>query len=393
MIIENKKVFLPYVKSKEDVSMAITRVNNIRPEMLRWAIRRAGSHEEEASKAIPALAGWLSGEKKPTIIQLQQFANKFHVPFGYLFLQEAPMENIPFPMFRGDTVKSDHFNLNVYDTIMHVRSRQDWLEEYLEENDIDTCQLVGTAQLKMPIGETVFMLRKALKLEPRWAFSLLNADAAVSMLTKQMEEAGIFLAYNGVVGNNTHRPLQVSECRGFALASKTAPYIFVNSTDSKSAQLFTLIHEAAHLMLGVSAGHAGEETTSQDVIETYCDRVAAEFLVPATVLHEIWNGDIKYISRRFKVSEIVIARRAHDLGMLSDNAYRTFWLEYRKRPVPIQKKSGRGDFYQTSVKRVGRLFAIHIRNAVNNRQLSYTEAYRLTGLHGNTYQHFMTNNI
>ena len=372
--------------------MAITRVNNIRPEMLRWAIQRAGSDEEKAVKAVPALAGWLSGEKKPTVIQLQQFADRFHVPFGYLFLREMPKEKIPIPMFRGEAAQSEHFDLNVYDTIMSVRSRQNWLEEYLEENDIDTCRLVDTVNLKTPVAETVSLLRDVLRLEPRWAFSLAGAEAAVSMLTKQMEDAGVFLAYNGVVGNNTHRPLMVSECRGFALASKVAPYIFVNSADSKSAQLFTLIHEAAHLMLGVSAGHAGEETVSHDAVEVYCDKVAAEFLVPAIELRNVWSGDIKYVSRRFKVSEIVVARRAHDLGMLSDKDYRAFWQEYRKRPIAKKEGSG-GDFYLTSVKRVGRLFAIHVRNAVNSRQLSYTEAYSLTGLHGNTYQHFMTNNI
>lgn len=360
--------------------------------MLLWAIQRAGSNEEKAVKAIPALAGWLSGEKKPTVVQLQQFADRFHVPFGYLFLQEMPEESIPIPMFRGEAAHSEHFDLNVYDTIMSVRSRQDWLEEYLKENDIDTCQLVNTVNLTTPVGKTVSLLREALRLEPRWAFSLASAEAAVSLLTKQMEDAGIFLAYNGVVGNNTHRPLKVSECRGFALASKTAPYIFVNSADSKSAQLFTLIHEAAHLMLGVSAGHAGEETISHDSVEIYCDKVAAEFLVPATELCSVWNGNIKYVSHRFKVSEIVVARRAHDLDMLSDEDYRAFWLEYRKRPLAKKEGSG-GDFYLTSVKRVGRLFAIHVRNAVNSRQLSYTEAYNLTGLHGNTYQHFMTNNI
>lgn len=360
--------------------------------MLKWAIQRAGSNEEKAVKAVPALAGWLSGEKKPTVIQLQQFADRFHVPFGYLFLQEMPEENIPIPMFRGKVAQSEHFDLNVYDTIMSVRSRQDWLEEYLEENDIDTCRLVNSVELKTPVGETVSLLREALRLEARWAFSLAGTDAAVSMLTKQMEDAGIFLAYNGVVGNNTHRPLKVSECRGFALASKTAPYIFVNSADSKSAQLFTLIHEAAHLMLGVSAGHAGEETISQDAVEMYCDKVAAEFLVPAMELRSVWNGDIKYVSRRFKVSEIVVARRAHDLAILSDKDYRAFWLEYRKRPLAKKRGSG-GDFYLTSVKRVGRLFAIHVRNAVNSRQLSYMEAYNLTGLHGNTYQRFMANNI
>lgn len=360
--------------------------------MLRWAIQRAGYNEEKAVMAVPALAGWLSGEKKPTVIQLRHFADRFHVPFGYLFLQKIPEENIPIPMFRGEAIQSEHFDLNVYDTIMNVRSRQNWLEEYLEENDIDTCQLVDTITLGTPVGEAVSLLREALRLETRWAFSLANAEGAVSMLTKQMEDAGIFLAYNGVVGNNTHRPLKVSECRGFALASKTAPYIFVNSADSKSAQLFTLIHEAAHLMLGVSAGHAGEEAVSQDAMEMYCDKVAAEFLVPAIELRSVWNGNIKNVSRRFKVSEIVVARRAHDLGMLSDTDYRAFWLEYRKRPLVPQKGSG-GDFYLTSVKRVGRLLAIHVRNAVNNRQLSYTEAYNLTGLHGNTYQHFMTNNI
>lgn len=42
---------------------------------------------------------------------------------------------------------------------------------------------------------------------------------------------------------------------------------------------------------------------------------------------------------------------------------------------------------------LGKLFAIHVRNAVNSRQLLYTEAYRLTGLKGHTYDVFMNNNI
>lgn len=168
--------------------------------MLKWAIQRAGSNEEKAIKAVPALAGWLSGKKKPTVIQLQQFADRFHVPFGYLFLQETPEENIPIPMFRGEASQSEHFDLNVYDTIMSVRSRQDWLEEYLEENNIDTCQLVDTVNLRTPVGETVSLLREALRLESRWAFSLSGAEAAVSLLTKQMEDAGIFWLITGWSG-------------------------------------------------------------------------------------------------------------------------------------------------------------------------------------------------
>lgn len=371
----------------------MTRLNNIRPEMLVWAFERAGYDEEKAVRAFPKLACWLSGEKQPTVSQLQAFAKRFYVPFGFLFLQHVPAETIPFPMFRGTAGENKHFDLNVYDTVNNIRIRQDWLADYLVENDVETCRLVGCITLQTPVGEAVNMLRNMLGLEPRWAFSLMRADAAVGFLTDRLEQAGVFVAYNGVVGNNTQRVLKVSECRGFALVNNVAPYIFVNSADSKSAQLFTLIHETAHVMLGISAGHAGEEAVAHDAYETYCDAMAAEFLVPADVLRETWDDDIKRQSRQFKVSEIVVARRAHDLGLLSDNAYGRFWGEYSHRPVAEKRKSGGGDFYLTSVKRVGRLFAIHVRNAVNSRQLEYTEAYRLTGLSGNTYQHFMTHNI
>ena len=372
--------------------MTVERLN-IQPNLLRWVIQRAGISEEKAIETFPLLNGWLFQEKQPTLNQLKKFAAKFYVPFGYLFMSNLPIENIPFPMFRGEAGQQDHFNLNVYDTVMNVQARQEWLEEYLEENDIKTCNFIGSITTKTSISETVRRLRSILNLDDRWAFSLATPDAAVSLLGQKIEDTGVFLAYNGVVGNNTHRPLKVSECRGFALVNEKAPYIFVNSADSKSAQLFTLIHEVAHLMLGVSAGHAGSEVLNHEATENYCDMVAAEFLVPASVLREIWINDTKSASRRFKASELVVARRAHDLCLMSDTEYKAFWAMYSQRQLRIKKKSTGGSFYLTSVKRVGRNFAIHVRNAVNNKQLNYTEAYRLTGLYGKTYDKFMTNNI
>jgi Zn-dependent peptidase ImmA (M78 family) len=233
-----------------------------------------------------------------------------------------------------------------------------------------------------------------LGLQPRWAFGLVRTEAAVSKMTEALEDAGIFVAYNGVVGNNTRRPISVSECRGFALVNDTAPYIFVNSGDAPTAQLFTLVHETVHLMLGISAGHAEADTLCHDANEKYCDMVAAEFLVPAAELRSVWNGDIKDTARKFRVSELVVARRAHDMGLLTNDEYNAFWMEYRKRPLKKkERESGGGNFYRTSVKRVGRLFAIHVKNAVADRQLSYLDAYRLTGLYGNTYTHFMNNEI
>ncbi len=371
--------------------MGVERID-IHTDRLRWAIRRASFTEENAVKYFPMLDDWLTEQKKPTINQLKSFAAKFHVPFAYLFLDTPPSESIPFPMFRGEAGSPNHFDVNVYDTVMSIASRQEWLEEYIMENDVETCEFIGSVSLATPISQTVSQIRSILELDSRWAFSLSSPEAAVDILCQRLEKAGVFMAFNGIVGNNTHRKLQVTECRGFAMANDKAPYIFVNSHDSKSAQLFTIIHEMTHLMLGISAGHAGSEVLSHDATERYCDMVAAEFLVPAEELKAIWNNDPKSASRRFKASELTVARRAHDVGLMSDEAYREFWLMYSNRQ-PKSKKNGGGDFYLTSVKRVGYKFAIFIRNAVNNRQLSYTQAYRLTGLYGKTFDNFMANSI
>ena len=373
--------------------MANIRIDKVSPDKFRWAFKRAGYNEEKATEVFPLLSGWLSKDKLPTLRQLEKFANKFHVPLGYLFLDKTPAERIPIPVFRGTGGKTDKFDLNLYDTINTISYRQDWLADYLPANEILTSKMVGCVNLRTPINEAVDKLRNGLGLTAKWAFSYKTPDAAVNILTEHIEDAGVFVAFNGVVANNTHRKLRIDVCRGFALVNRYAPYIFVNSDDSKSAQLFTLVHEMAHIMLGVSAGHAGEEIGTDDITELFCDKVAAEFLVPASEIRLLWDGDTKRLSHMFKASEVVVARRAHDLGLLSDDAYRKFWLAYSNRTLKERKQGSGGDFFRTSVKRVGRLFAIHVRNAVNSRQMTYLEAYRLTGLHGDTYQKFMTNNI
>lgn len=360
-----------------------------------WAIQRAGMSLEDYENKHPktVVSQWISGEKQPTIKQLEDFAKSVNVPFGYLFLPSVPSEAIPIPMFRGKGIDAQKFDLNIYDTVMQIAGRQDWLEEYLVENEIETCTFVSSMSAKNSIQEVVAQLRFILKLDERWAFSLRDANEAVNLLGALIEEQGVFVVYNGVVGNNGHRPISVQDCRGFALVSKWAPYIFVNNSDSKSAQLFTLIHELTHILIGVSAGFGGEHDFEHDYTERFCDQVAAEFLVPSNLLREVWNDDgIASAAKKFKVSELVVARRAHDLGIISSEEYRRFYLAYQQRGIS-KKKASSGDFYKTSVKRVGRLFAIHVRNAVNTNQLSYIEAYRLTGLHGKTFDQFMTNNV
>jgi Zn-dependent peptidase ImmA (M78 family) len=97
-------------------------------------------------------------------------------------------------------------------------------------------------------------------------------------LIKHVEDKGIITVFNGVVENNTSRPIPVDECRGFVLVDEIAPFMFINNADYKSAQMFTIVHELAHIWTGHSAGFDFRKLQpADDPIEVLCDKVAAEF--------------------------------------------------------------------------------------------------------------------
>ena len=134
-----------------------------------WAIQRAGLTVDDYINSHPktALPQWMDGTKQPTIKQLEDFAKRVNVPFGFLLLETVPTEAVPFPVFRGEAGQHDGFDLNVYDTVSAVKRRQEWLEDYLRDNELDTCRLVGAVNLQTPIDNAVNSLRKELGLEPK----------------------------------------------------------------------------------------------------------------------------------------------------------------------------------------------------------------------------------
>lgn len=92
-----------------------------------------------------------------------------------------------------------------------------------------------------------------------------------------IEDKGIITVFNGIVENNTSRPIPVDECRGFVW-DEMAPFMFINNADWKSAQMFTIVHELAHIWTGHSAGFDFRKLQpADDPIEILCDKVAAEF--------------------------------------------------------------------------------------------------------------------
>ncbi|MEO1806080.1 MAG: hypothetical protein AAFU33_14775, partial [Bacteroidota bacterium] len=122
--------------------MAVARVD-INKTLIEWAIIRDGHEITEFLDVNPNVKQWLTGEKKPTIKQLEDFSRKVHVPFGYLFLDEPPEEELTFPFFRTGIGATSEVSLNVYDIVQQVQKRQDWLSDYLQEEGHAPLEFVG----------------------------------------------------------------------------------------------------------------------------------------------------------------------------------------------------------------------------------------------------------
>ena len=369
----------------------------IRPEMLRWAYERAGYDSRDLAHRIPQLLDWERGERQPTLKQLEGFAKATHTPLGFLFLPEPPVERLPIRDLR--TVKEEPLrpSADLLDSIYAMQRRQAWLREERAECEASPLEFVGSARLNDDPTAVGQEMRRTVDLGDGWAAEVANWEDAVSELRRRIERLGVMAVINGVVGNNTHRKLDVVEFRGFALTDPYAPLIFVNGADAKSAQMFTLAHELAHVWLGPE----GEGVSGFDGIfpgdariENFCDQAAAEFLIPARELKERWRivkGDadpFERIARHFKVSPIVAGRRAMDLRLVNRETFFDFYRAYVKRERLQAKAAGGGDFYNNQNTRIGVTFATSVIRAAMEGRLSFKEAYDLTGLRGGAFQKY-----
>ncbi|MBN1514726.1 MAG: ImmA/IrrE family metallo-endopeptidase [Phycisphaerae bacterium] len=368
----------------------------VKPELLRWARERAGRRVEDFGARFRKLAEWERGEARPTLKQLEDFAKATYVPFGYLFLPEPPEEHIPIPDLR--TIRHEeisHASPDLLDTIHAMQRRQAWLREELIECDAEPLEFVGSARLAEDAEGVGREMRRMVGLGDGWAEAVRTWREAVGELRRAIEELGVMAVINGVVGNNTHRKLEVDEFRGFALSDEYAPLVFVNGADAKSAQMFTLAHELAHIWLGQSAlTDTGVTSLPAQETEAWCDGAAAEFLVPAQELKACWRdirraaAPFEILARRYKVSPIVAGRRALDLRLLSREAFFAFYEQYAARERRQRSAAGGGDFYNNQNTRVGERFAVHVILAAKGGRLSFKEAYDLTGLRGGAFQEY-----
>ncbi|WP_243859121.1 ImmA/IrrE family metallo-endopeptidase [Actinomyces sp. ZJ308] len=360
----------------------------VRPPVLEWAQRRSGRADDDMRSKFANWDQWLSEERQPRLAEVEAVAQFTHVPVGYLFLSEPPREELPIPDFRTGRGETGAPTDDLLETIYLNQRRQKWYEDYLAElGDAEPLTFVGSAR-HASVENAAAGIRQSLGYEVESRQHMRTLDEVRNHLINSFEGLGGLVVINSMVENNSHRMLDLDEFRGFTLQSPVAPLVFVNARDTKRGQVFSLLHEFAHVWrgeFGVSAGGAVLQDSGNHV-ERWCNAVAAEVAVPADDLRIQFNvtaaltQELDRLSERYKCSTLVILIKLRDLMILDRKVFQKTYEDEVERLLGLAEKVPRGkggDFYGNQSFRVGRTLSRAIVRDALRGATSMTEALRL----------------
>ena len=362
----------------------------VKPKIISWAVERSGYNRQDLEAKFKSLPEWEQGLSVPTRGQLEKFANAMHVPYAFMFLDKPPKESISIPDFR--TFKGHRITRpspNLIDVLRISKFRQEWYREFSILEGYEPVKFIGSAKPNSNHKLHANRLQSLLKFSFKDRMNLSKNDDIMRYLIAKLEELGVLVMVSGIVGSNTRRKLDLEEFRGFALCDQYAPLIFVNGSDIKAAQLFTLAHELGHLLLDATglSNVSIQKCNEANQKEKWCNNFAAELLVPLSDLKEHMQtsesieDSIDRISKLFKVSRLVILRRLLDANQINQSTFNCYWKLYIRKfkNTKTQKHKG-GDFYLTTVRRLGRKFATALIESTINGRTGYRDALQMLGI-------------
>ncbi len=370
-------------------------------DVIRWAVQRSGRSIEKLRQRFDKIDGWLDGSEYPSLSQLKSFAKLTATPLGYLFLASPPSEKLPVTDFRTlDDARVRRPSAALLNTIYEQQQRQSWMREYLISIGEDKLPFVGATSINSTIEIAARNMQSLLQLTDGWAANHSTWKDALKTFVESIENVGVLVSTSSYLGTKTNWALSVDEFRGFVLNDEYAPLIFVNGADSKSARMFTLAHEFVHVMIGQSGVFDLPFTQSgDDEVEKFANQVAAEFLVPAERLIKDWDrsfsaGDqLRKLASIYKVSPVVMARRALDLKLIPSRAFREFYKKVRAeweldKAKRKEKGGGGGDYYRDQASRLGNRFSQALVSSTREGRTLFNDAYRLSGMRGSTFHKY-----
>ena len=223
--------------------MAIERMA-ITPEVLTWARERAGYKLEDlaARPRLRKITDWESGILGPTYRQLEHLADVLQVPVAIFFFPEPP--DLP-PIERTfRTLGSAQFAElppRVRLLLHKARAFQGGLSEL--NNGRNPARRLIVRDLHIlddePPDIVASKIRNFMGLTLEEQFSWESVDVALKAWRGALYRVGVAVFKDA---------FNADKFCGFSLYDTEFPVIYVNNSNAKSRQIFTLFHELAHLL-------------------------------------------------------------------------------------------------------------------------------------------------
>lgn len=395
------------------VSVGMCSMPNVNPDILIWARETAGLTPEDAvlklginaARGVAAadrLAALEAGDVAPTRPMLVKMSKRYHRPLLTFYLSNRPRTGDRGEDFRTLPEAFAESETALVDVVVRdIRARQSLVRSLLEEED-EAENLQFVSSLKITAGVNAIVQSIAARLD----FDLANyrrqntIDLAFSYLRAQAESARIFVLLVDNLGSY-HTEISVEAFRGFALADDVAPFIAINANDSRGALCFTLVHELAHLWLGLT-GVSGRAAVRR--VERFCNDVASEFLLPVAELAELnINGHTPVAVAKEQVTAFANARNvsstmvayklqragAYDFAYFENlrRTYRQDFLEQRTRIRERGREAEGGPTYPIIRRhRAGAALVTFVDRMLGSGALTTTKAGKVLGVSGKNVQ-------
>jgi transcriptional regulator with XRE-family HTH domain len=261
-------------------------VSGVQPELLKWARVSANMTTADVAEKIKKepddIEAWEAGRGAPSYSQLERLAYDIYKrPLAIFFLPAAPEEPKPRTEFRS--LPDADLSLLKRETVLLIRKAhafQTALDELYQGRNPAEHPIWREIRLttERPVTVQAEYLRTSLGVSIDQVRAEPDDDAALKLWRRAVEARGVF------VFKDSFKQREIS---GFCLRHDEFPVIVINNSTTKTRQIFSLVHELAHLLFnrnGISRfDNAGiDDLPPQDrAIERFCNSLAAEVLVPA----------------------------------------------------------------------------------------------------------------
>lgn len=380
----------------------------ITPNVLKWARESARMTEETAVAKIPKLTverlkEWEDGTSQPTIRQAQILAKAYKRPFALFFLPEVPRDFQPLQDFRKSGSKE--LTTSSVFIIREIQQKQAWISDVYSENNEEKLPFVGRFSLNSNPKDVANDILVTLGINP----AKYKTDNPIREWINAAESNGIFVSRTSFI--HAKMKLDSDELQGFAIADHFAPFVFVNSDDWNAPQLFTLVHELAHIWIAATgiSNEIEPEISNRDKfnpIELFCNEVAATALIPSEIILSIDRSVFKSSQDIFKtaksigVSSFAFLVRALNLQLVSNSEYKVLKgqaeIDYqaflkreaeKKAAIKLKQKEKPGgpNPYLLRLNKNSRLFTQVVLDALRSGFVQPTQASFLLGTPSNNF--------